>query len=169
MFEEMLKTFESYLEFLSKVSDPRTYLGGVSNEEIADYSSKLLSATLDAYRISFEYFFRITQKFMEGDLDAALEAYLSYISELEDLSAKAADNAVYAAYVNTLNRVYMYYLIFLQNSINAFLHSIGMVTRRDIVALAEAYVDLKGDIKKETRKILAKIEELRREMGGGEE
>ncbi|MEM4524689.1 MAG: hypothetical protein QXF29_06305, partial [Archaeoglobaceae archaeon] len=87
--------------------------------------------------------------------------------------AEYMNNAVVSAIVNAINKAYLRGLQNIQNFMSTILHSMGMVSRKDIIALSEAYVDLKGDIKKEARKIREEIKILREEIekiktGGGQ-
>ncbi|MDI9646163.1 MAG: hypothetical protein QFX40_05655 [Archaeoglobales archaeon] len=175
MMEDIFKTFKTFEEFLMKLIDPKTYLGELSEEEIKDSIEKYYSGIFSIFQLNFDYSTKIWQKIFAGDVENVLATYLEYLSKLEDVVNKMSDNVLYSAYINALNSNYLRFLTTLQNINGAILHNLGLVSRKDIVALAEAYVDLKGDIKKETRvvrKDIAEIKnmlvELQKEMVGKE-
>jgi hypothetical protein len=169
MMEELFKTGRTFQELYLKLLDPKTYLGELTQDEINESLSKFTEGFFRIFQLNFEYWMKAMEKIMAGDADGALEVYLQYISALEDTAAEMADSPLYSAFINAFNTSYLRSLISLQNLNSAFLHNLGLVSRRDVIALAEAYVDLKGDIKRETRMIRREIEELKRMiLGGGE-
>lgn len=167
MVNEFLETYKRILEFWIKLSNPRTYLQNITHEELLDFTFKLTSGVFKIWQINAEYLAKIYQKMMEGDPEEILKTQLDYISKLEDVVAETADSPVYSAYVNALNRAYINQLLLLQEFSNALFHSVGLPTRKDIVALSEAYVDLKGDIKREVREIKKELREVKRVLEGG--
>lgn len=167
MLEEFEKTFKAFNDFVKKLLDPKTYLGEITDEEIKSSISQITDCYIKMSNLNYEYSIKIFQKLMVADLDGFLESILEYLSSLEDRVAEMINNPLCAAVVNALNRSYINYMTFIQNLNSAMLHSLGLVSRKDIVALSEAYVDLKGDIKRESRKILQEIEKIREEIRGG--
>jgi N-methylhydantoinase B/oxoprolinase/acetone carboxylase alpha subunit len=107
----------------------------------------------------------LTQALMKGDADAVIVAISRGMERIEAIYSEYMNNAVVSAIVNAVNRVYLRSLQNLQNFTSAILHAMGMVSRKDVIALSEAYVDLKGDIKKESRKIREELKLLREELG----
>lgn len=160
MLDEMAKTFKAVNDFIKTLFDPTTYLGDISPKEFGEFYNDTANCFFKIYSLNAETYMKMVAESQRGDTEAVLNTYLDYISKLEDTFAELMDNAVVAAYVNLLNKIYLRSLLLIQNLNNAFFHSMGLATRKDIVALSEAYVDLKGDIKRETRKILKEIKKL---------
>ncbi len=164
MIDEMLKTFKALNEFTMTLLDPNTYFRDVKPEEFQKFLIDFANGVAQIYRLSFETSLRIMAELPKGDPEVMLNIYLNYISQMEDIFAEMSDNDVIAAYINALNKAYLRYLMLIQNLNNAALHSLGLASRKDIIALAEAYVDLKGDIKRESRRLLKEIRKMRDEM-----
>jgi len=167
MLNEFLKTYEKAAEFWLKLADPRTYLRGVKPEELREFSFNATAGFLKLWQISIEYSTKIFQAMLRGDPDEILNTQLEYISRVEDVIAEIADNPVYSAYVNAINKAYLSQVLAMQEFSNAVFHSLGLPTRKDIVALAEAYVDLKGDIKRDVRNLRKELKEIKEAVGGG--
>ncbi|MCS7122237.1 MAG: hypothetical protein NZ895_06540 [Archaeoglobaceae archaeon] len=147
--------------------DPKTYLGEITDDEIKQSIAQITNGYFKILTLNYEYSIKIWQKLMIADLDGFLDTYLEYLSNLEDRVAEMVNTPLYAATVNAINRAYMNYLSLIQNMNSAVLHSLGLVSRKDVVALSEAYVDLKGDIKRESRKVLQEIAKLKEELKSG--
>ena len=169
IWDEMQKYLETLSEFTQVMLDFRTYFGDLDPSEIADFFEILTRAYYKLLQLNAETYFKLISQLPKGDVEEFLKIYLEYIPKLEDIFAEISDNPVYSAYVNVLNRFYLKYLKSIQNFNSAILHSLGLVSRRDIIALSEAYVDLKGDIKRETRRILREVRELKEEIKKKEE
>lgn len=170
MYDEFLKTYKRAMEFWLKVTDPRTYLRELTPEEIQESISKYFEGSLKIMKETAEYSVILAGKMMQGDPDEVMKKYLEYISKLEDTVAEMANTPLYSAYINALNRIFLGQLYILQRTNSAILHSLGIPSRDDVVALAEAYVDLKGDIKRESRMIRREIRRLATSIQtGGEE
>lgn len=161
---ELEKAVRAYSDFLNKLLSIGTYFRGLTWDELRDSLAVVTLVSAKIWRMSNEYWYRILQRMFAADLDSALDSYLEYLSKLEDAADELANTPLYAAYINMANRLYMSYLTTLQNINNATLHALGLATRKDIVALGEAYVDLKGDLKRETKRIREEIAKLRSEM-----
>ncbi len=161
IFQEALNAYEKFVEFTSELLNPKTAYN-LTAEEINEFFSKTLQGFLKIWSISFEYWTDVYLKMIAGDPDKVLAIHLRYISEFEDTVSEMVNNAVWAAYVNAIDKIYRRYLLLVQNITSAMLHSIGAPSRRDVVALAEAYVDLKGDIKKEVRAVRSEIENIKK-------
>lgn len=160
-FEEIFKTAKTFNEFFLTVTNPRTYFKELSEEEFDEFyrnSSKLFFELNKAY---WGFLLDLTTAFTKGDSEEIAKAIGTAMARIEEIYAEYMDNAVVSAWVNAINSVYMRNLLNLQNFTSAILHSLGMVSRRDVIALSEAYVDLKGDIKKESRKIMEEIRALK--------
>ncbi|MEM3179107.1 MAG: hypothetical protein QXW81_04125, partial [Archaeoglobaceae archaeon] len=106
----------------------------------------------------------ISQALAKRDSEEVIKAFTRAMERFEVLYAEYMDNPVVSAIINSINSAYMRTLMNLQSFMSAVLHSMGMVSRKDIIALSEAYVDLKGDIKKESRKIREEIRVLKEEI-----
>lgn len=169
---ELEETLKAYSDFLNKLFNVSTYFRGLTWDELRDSLAMLLIAFVRAWQLSSEYLYKFSQRMFAADLDGALDTYLEYLSKMEDIAGELANTPLYAAHVNAANRLYMSYLTTIQSINSAILHSLGLVTRKDVVALGEAYVDLKGDLKREAKRIrdeVAKLHEgieeyLRREV-----
>lgn len=160
-FEEVFKTAKTFNEFFLTLTNPKTYFKELSEEEFEEFyknSSKLLFELNKAY---WGFLIDLTNAFAKRNSEEIAKAISNAMVRIEEIYAEYMDNAVVSAWVNAINSVYMRSLLNLQNFTSAILHSLGMVSRRDVIALSEAYVDLKGDIKKESRKILEEIRALR--------
>jgi len=168
MLDEIFLTSRKFFEFWLKAADPRTYLKDVTQEELMEFGSKLMNYSLNFWQISSEYMAKMYSALIRGDAEEILNVQLEYLSKLEDAVAELANTAVYSAYVNAINRAYMNQLILMQEFSNALFHSLGIPTRKDIVALSEAYVDLKGDIKREMREIKGELAEMKKLISGGD-
>ncbi len=162
--EEMVKTIKAMNDLVQTLFDPRTYFGKLEPDEIREFLSDLAKGYLEISQLNMETYFKILSELPKGDAEEILKIYLGYISKLEDIFAKMSDNPVYSAYVNAINKMYVRTLRTIQNFNSAVLHSLGFVSRRDVVALSEAYVDLKGDINRESRRILEEVKALRQEL-----
>uniref|UniRef100_A0A7C3UI72 Poly(3-hydroxyalkanoate) polymerase subunit PhaE n=1 Tax=Geoglobus ahangari TaxID=113653 RepID=A0A7C3UI72_9EURY len=160
MLNEIAKTFEAVNDFIRTLFDPTTYLGDLSPKEFEEFYNDIVNCFFKVSFLNAETYLKAITEMQRGDTESILNLYLNYISNLEDIFADLMDNPVIAAYLSQLNKLYLRSLHFIQNLNNAFFHSIGLATRKDIVALSEAYVDLKGDIKRETRRILREIKKL---------
>lgn len=164
LLEEAFKTAKALNEFFLTITDPRTYLKELEEKEIEEFyvnSSKLL---LELNRTYWGFVIDFTQALMKREPDGIIMAISKAMENFEKLYAEYMDNAVVSAIVNAINSAYLRSLQNIQNFTSAFLHSMGMVSRKDIIALSEAYVDLKGDIKKESRKILEELRQIREEI-----
>jgi len=161
MLDEFAKTFKAVNDFVATLIDPRTYLGDISPDEFGEFYADVANCFFRISTLNAETYAKIIADMQRGDAESALNTYLNYISKMEDTFAELMDNAVVAAYINYLNRIYLRSLLLIQNINNALFHSMGLATRRDIIALSEAYVDLKGDIKRETRRILSEIRKIK--------
>jgi len=161
MLDEMAKTFKVVNDFMKTLLDPTTYLGEITPEEFKEFYNDIANCFVKISFLNAETYLKAVAEMQRGDAESILNMYLNYISNLEDIFADLMDNPIMAAYINLLNKVYLRYLLLIQNVNNAFLHAMGLATRKDVVALSEAYVDIKGDIKRESRKILEEIKKLR--------
>ncbi|ADC65568.1 hypothetical protein Ferp_1417 [Ferroglobus placidus DSM 10642] len=166
MVEEFWRTYKKLFELYAKLSDPRTYFGELTEEEINESLSKIFNGFAKLGNLNLNYLIELYGNVLKGNPEEVLKTNLDYLEKLEDTIAEIVDNPLYSAYINFVDRVFLNYLITLQNINNAIFHSIGIPTRRDIVALSEAYVDLKGDLKKEFRALKKEIEELKAAIGG---
>ncbi len=160
MLDEIAKTFKAVNDFMKTLLDPTTYLGDVTLKEFGELYNDIANCFFKISSLNAETYLKAITEMQRGDAESLLNLYLNYISNLEDIFADLMDNPVMAAYINILNKIYLRSLLLIQNLNNAFFHSMGLATRKDIVALSEAYVDLKGDIKRETRRILREIKKL---------
>ncbi|MCX8204053.1 MAG: hypothetical protein N3H31_00045 [Candidatus Nezhaarchaeota archaeon] len=168
---ELEKTLKAYSDFLNKLFSVSTYFRGLTWDEFRDSLAVSLVVLAKTWQLSNEYWYESLRRLLAIDLDGALSVYLEYLSRLEDVAAEVANTPLYAAYVNAVNKFYINCLTLLQNVDSAILHALGLATRRDIVALGEAYVDLKSDLKREFRgvregvaKLREAIDELRKEV-----
>ncbi len=161
MLDEIFKTFKAINEFTLTLLDPNTYFRDIKPEDFQKFMFDFANGFLKIYQLNIETFFKIMQEMPKGDAEAMLNIYLAYLNKIEDLFAEMSDNDVMAAYINALNKAYLRYLRFIQTLNTSVLHNLGLASRKDIIALAEAYVDLKGDIKRESRRILREIKNLK--------
>ncbi|MCS7118707.1 MAG: hypothetical protein RMH75_01405 [Archaeoglobaceae archaeon] len=170
-FEEAFRTAKVFNEFLLTLMNPRTYLRELEDREIEEFYHKNAKLLFELNKAYWGFLIEITQALARRDSGGVVRAVTATMERLEIIYAEYMDNAVISAIINSINNAYLRSLQSLQNFMSAFLHSMGMVSRKDIIALSEAYVDLKGDIKKETRKIREDIRSLREEIekikGGG--
>ncbi|RLI81353.1 hypothetical protein DRP07_07540 [Archaeoglobales archaeon] len=162
--EESFKTFTAINETFWKFFDVSYFFKELKEEEIEESFSKITSFYAELLEFSLKFWKEIFDAVQKGDPDEVVKTYLFNLSELEDIYARRMDNMLIIAYLDEINKAYLTLLNNLQSVNNAIFHSLGLVTRRDVVALSEAYVDLKGDIKKESRKIRREIQELRKSV-----
>jgi hypothetical protein len=162
---EAFKTAKTFNEFFLTLIDPRTYYKDLDEEEIQEFYSSTSKLFFELNRAYWGLMIDLTQALMKGDADAVIVAISRSMERIEAIYSEYMNNAVVSAIVNAVNRVYLRSLQNLQNFTSAILHAMGMVSRKDVIALSEAYVDLKGDIKKESRKIREELKLLREELG----
>ena len=165
LLEEAFKTAKTFNEFYLTLIDPRTYYKELDEEEIQEFYSSISKLFFELNRAYWGLMIDLTQALMKGDADAVIVAISRGMERIEAIYSEYMNNAVVSAIVNAVNRVYLRSLQNLQNFTSAILHAMGMVSRKDVIALSEAYVDLKGDIKKESRKIREELKLLREELG----
>ncbi|MCX8172840.1 MAG: hypothetical protein N3D09_04430 [Archaeoglobaceae archaeon] len=160
-FEEVFKTAKTFNEFFLTLTNPRTYFKEISEEELDEFYKKSSKLFFELNKAYWGFLFDLTTAFAKRNGEEISRAINNAMIRIEEIYADYMDNAVVSACVNAINSAYMRILLNLQNFTSAILHSLGMVSRRDVIALSEAYVDLKGDIKKESRKILEEIRDLK--------
>jgi hypothetical protein len=165
LLEEAFKTAKTFNEFFLTLIDPRTYYKELDEEEIQEFYSSISKLFFELNRAYWGLMIDLTQALMKGDAGAVILAISRGMERIEAIYSEYMNNAVVSAIVNAVNRVYLRSLQNLQNFTSAILHAMGMVSRKDVIALSEAYVDLKGDIKKESRKIREELKLLREELG----
>ncbi len=163
-FEELFKTARAFNEFLLTISDPRTYFKELSDQEFEEFYKNSGKLILELNRAYWGFLFELSKALAKGDSDEIARAVGDAMARFEEIYADYMDNPVVSAWINSINSAYMRSLLNLQNFTSAMLHALGMVSRRDIIALSEAYVDLKGDIKKESRKILEEVRALKEKI-----
>lgn len=163
-FEEIFKTATAFNEFLLTLMNPRTYFKEISEQELEEFYSNCGKLILELNRAYFGFLMDISKALARGDSDEIVRTVSNAMERFEEIYADYMNNSVVSAWVNSINSAYMRSLLNLQNFTSAMLHALGMVSRRDIIALSEAYVDLKGDIKKESRKIMEEIRVLREKI-----
>lgn len=164
LLEELFKNAKALNEFFLTLMDPRTYFRDLKDEEIEEFyrsSAKLAIELGKAYR---DFFFELVQALAKRDSDEVIKAINRAMDRFGTIYEEYMNNAVVSAFINAINSAYLQSLVNLQNLTSAMLHAAGMVSRKDIIALSEAYVDLKGDIKKESRKIREEIRALKEEL-----
>ncbi len=160
LFEEYLKTLNAINSTLMKFFDIKTYFR-LSDEEIAESIRAFYNLYLENARLTLKALNDLSSAFLKGDPDEFIRVYTSILTEFEDVYAKVMETPLLVAYLNEINKFYLRLLQGFQNFNNYVFHALGLVTRKDIVALSEAYVDLKGDIKKETRRLKKELEEIK--------
>lgn len=163
-FEELFKTAKTFNEFFLTLTDPRTYFKEISEEEFQEFYKNTAKLFFELNKVYWGFLLDLTSATMRRDGEGITRAISDVMIRIEELYAEYMDNPVVSAWVNTINSIYMRSLLNLQNFMSAVLHSLGMVSRRDIIALSEAYVDLKGDIKKESRKVIEEIKLLKERL-----
>lgn len=173
-FEELFKTAKAFNEFLLTLIDPRTYLKEITEQEFEEFYKNSGEMIFELNRACWGFLFELSAALAKRDSEEVFKAVGNAMERFEEIYAKYMNNAVVSALINSVNSAYMRSLLNLQNFTSAMLHALGMVSRKDVIALSEAYVDLKGDIKKESRKILEevralkeKIEKMEKSKGGG--
>jgi len=164
LLEEFLKTAKTINEFFITLSDPKTYFKELKEEEIEQFYTNTSKLFFELNRAYWGLVIDLTQAFIKMDAEGVLKAISSGMDRFESIFAEYTNNPVFSAFLNTVNMAYLRSLQNLQTLMSAILHSMGMVSRRDIIALSEAYVDLKGDIKKESRKIREELRLLKEEI-----
>ena len=164
LLEEILKTAKTINEFFITLSDPKTYFKELKEEEIEQFYTNTSKLFFELNRAYWGLVIDLTQAFIKMDAEGVLKAISSGMDRFESIFAEYTNNPVFSAFLNTVNMAYLRSLQNLQTLMSAILHSMGMVSRRDIIALSEAYVDLKGDIKKESRKIREELRLLKEEI-----
>jgi len=172
--EELFKTANVFNEFLLTITNPKTYLKEITDQEFEEFYKNTGEMILELNRAYWGFLFELSAALAKRDSEEVFKAVGNAMERFEEIYAKYMNNAVVSALINSVNSAYMRSLLNLQNFTSAMLHTFGMVSRRDVIALSEAYVDLKGDIKKESRKILEevralkeKIEKMEKSKGGG--
>lgn len=160
-FEEFFKTAKAFNEFFLTVTNPRTYFKELSEEEFNEFYKNSVKLIFELNRAYWGFLNELTKAIAKRDSEEIARVIGNTMSRIEELYAEYMDNAVVSAWINAINSAYMRSLLNLQNFTSSILHSLGMVSRKDVIALSEAYVDLKGDIKKESRKIMEEIRALR--------
>lgn len=163
-FEEVLKTATAFNEFLLTLMNPRTYFKEISEKELEEFYTNSGKLILELNKAYLGFLFDLSKAFAKGDSDEIAKTVGSAMAKFEEIYADYMNNSVVSAWINSINSAYMRSLLNLQNFTSAILHAFGMVSRRDVIALSEAYVDLKGDIKKESRKIMEEIRFLRQKI-----
>ena len=164
LLEEILKTAKTINEFFITLSDPKTYFKELKEEEIEQFYTNTSKLFFELNRAYWGLVIDLTQAFIKMDAEGVLKAISGGMDRFESIFAEYTNNPVFSAFLNTVNMAYLRSLQNLQTLMSAILHSMGMVSRRDIIALSEAYVDLKGDIKKESRKIREELRLLKEEI-----
>ena len=164
LLEEILKTAKTINEFFITLSDPKTYFKELKEEEIEQFYTNTSKLFFELNRAYWGLVIDLTQAFIKMDAEGVLKAISGGMDRFESIFAEYTNNPVFSAFLNTVNMAYLRSLQNLQTLMSAILHSMGMVSRRDIIALSEAYVDLKGDIKKESRKIREELRSLKEEI-----
>jgi len=164
LLEEILKTAKTINEFFITLSDPKTYFKELKDEEIEQFYTNTSKLFFELNRAYWGLVIDLTQAFIKMDAEGVLKAISGGMDRFESIFAEYTNNPVFSAFLNTVNMAYLRSLQNLQTLMSAILHSMGMVSRRDIIALSEAYVDLKGDIKKESRKIREELRLLKEEI-----
>ncbi|MEM4575178.1 MAG: hypothetical protein QXR27_03275 [Archaeoglobaceae archaeon] len=173
LLEEIFKTAKTFNEFLLTLMNPRTYLRDVEEKEIEEFYRNTAKIFFELNNAYWSLLFEIYQALLKRDSEELIMVISRAMDRFENIYAEYMNNAVVSAIVNAINKAYLRGLQNIQNFMSTILHSMGMVSRKDIIALSEAYVDLKGDIKKEARKIREEIKILREEIekiktGGGQ-
>ncbi|MEM3139083.1 MAG: hypothetical protein QXU17_02645 [Archaeoglobaceae archaeon] len=163
-FEEVFKTAKAFNEFFLTVTNPRTYFKELSEEEFDEFYKNSVRLIFELNKAYWGFLNDLTKAFAKRDAEEIARSIGNAMARIEEIYAEYMDNAVVSAWVNAINSAYMRTLLNLQNFTSAILHSLGMVSRKDVIALSEAYVDLKGDIKKESRKILEEIRVLKEKI-----
>lgn len=161
LFEEYLKTLNAINSTLTKFFNIKTYFK-LSDEEIAESIRAFYGLYLENMKLALKTLNDLSSAFLKGDPDEFIKAYTSILTKFENVYAKVMETPLLVAYLNEINKLYLRFLQGIQNYNNYVFHALGLVTRKDIVALSEAYVDLKGDIKKETRKLKKELEEIKK-------
>ncbi|MEM3927649.1 MAG: hypothetical protein QXT07_01725 [Archaeoglobaceae archaeon] len=162
--EEVFKNAKALNEFFLTLIDPKTYFRDLKDEEIEEFYRSSLKLVLELNKAYWGFVFEFTQALAKGEGEEVVKVVNKAMERFENAYAEYMNNAVVSAFINMMNSAYLRSLANIQNFTSALLHAMGMVSRKDVVALSEAYVDLKGDIKKESRKIREEIRVLREEL-----
>lgn len=162
--EEAFKTAKALNEFFITLVNPKTYFREIEDKEIEDFYRNTAKLFLELNRAYWGFFFDFTQAIAKRDSEEVIKAVNKAMERFEVAYAEYMDNPVVSAIINAINSAYLRNLAGFQNFMSGMLHAMGMVSKKDVIALSEAYVDLKGDIKKESRKIREEIKFLREEL-----
>ncbi|MFN3384322.1 MAG: hypothetical protein ACK401_05445 [Archaeoglobaceae archaeon] len=164
LIEETFKSAKALNEFVLTLMSPKTYFKELEEREIEDFYLNSTKLFFELNKSYWGFVFELTQALAKGEGEEVIKAVNKAMDRFETAYAEYMNNAVVSAIINSINSAYLRSLANIQNFTSALLHAMGMVSRKDIIALSEAYVDLKGDIKKESRKIREEIRVLREEL-----
>lgn len=162
--EEAFKTAKAVNEFFLTLINPKTYFKDLEEREIEEFYRNSVKLFFELNKAYWGFLIEFTQAIAKRNSEEVIKAVNKAMERFEIAYAEYMDNAVVSAIINAINSAYLRSLANFQNFTSEILHTIGMVSRKDVVALSEAYVDLKGDIKKESRKIREEIKELKDEI-----
>lgn len=162
--EEVFKSAKALNEFFLTLMDPKTYFKDLKDEEIEEFYRSSAKLALEFNKAYWGFVLELTQALAKGGGEEVMKVFNKAMDRFETIYAEYMNNAVVSAFINSINSAYLRSLASLQNFTSALLHAMGMVSKRDVIALSEAYVDLKGDIKKESRKIREEIRILKEEL-----
>ncbi len=164
LIEETFKSAKALNEFVLTLMSPKTYFRELEDKEIEDFYINSTKFFFELNKAYWGFVFELTQALAKGEGEEVVKVVNKAMDRFETAYAEYMNNAVVSAIINSINSAYLRSLASIQNFTSAFLHAMGMVSKKDVIALSEAYVDLKGDIKKESRKIREEIRILREEL-----
>ncbi len=163
--EESVKTFNEVNRAFLRLFDPAFYFQ-LSEDEITDSITAFMNGTAEIWELGLRGWMDFLKAVWKGDADEMIEAYLRYLSKLEDAVGRMMDNPLASAYLNKLNEGYLKSIQLIQSMNDYLFHTLGLATKKDIIALGEAYVDLKGDLKKEMKSLKEAETESLNELKG---
>ena len=164
LLEEYIKTVATVYESSYNILRNLNPWDKLTEKEREEFLRTLAEIVYDGFEFTNDFFKDLYTLFY-ADPEAWLKVYEKLLSFIEREYRKLTETTYMAAIFNSLDDLFLLSTANIQRFMDGFLHYYGFATKFDIIRLGKAYVDLKQDLKRETRKIKKGINEIQEEMG----
>ncbi|RLI71258.1 hypothetical protein DRO97_10040 [Archaeoglobales archaeon] len=162
--EEYFKTLSTVYESSYNIFRNLNPWDRLSEEEKEEFLRALVEVFYDGIEFSNELLKDFQALAYEVDPEEWAKVYQKWLSFIEKEYRKLTETMYIAAIFNSLDDLYLLSTANVQKFMDGLLHYYGFATKLDVTRLGKAYVDLKQDLKRETRKIKSGINEIKNEI-----
>jgi len=163
--EEYFRTIASVYESSYNILRNLNPWDKLTEDEKEEFLRVLAEIIYDGVEFSESFLKDFFMLSYTSDPEVWLKIYEKWLSFVEKEYRKLTETTYMAAIFNSLDDLYLLSTANIQRFMDGFLHYYGFATKFDIIKLGKAYVDLKQDLKRETRKIKTGINEIKEEVG----